>query len=167
MSIDQNADVRAIVDRIAATPGCTVSPPCGLPTIRDDEVLPQDLMEFYLICGGAQLFADADFSIEIVPPKLFVRSNPVVAGVEASDDISDSWYVIACGGSEEVVSIDCSPSRLGRCYDSFWDRHAVAGSCAIVAMSFVELLVELYRSEGEDWYWLQADWHAYRDAYDP
>lgn len=53
-----------------------------------------------------------------------------------------------------MVTIDCSADRLGRCYDSFWDSHGVAGSCSIVALSFTDLLQRLLDNNGDYWYWL-------------
>jgi len=68
-------------------------------------------------------------------------------------------------GPGATVTIDCSPTRLGRCQDGFWDRHAVAGSCPLVALSFAELLERLVEGRGERWYWLRDD-PGYGDAYD-
>lgn len=65
------------------------------------------------------------------------------------------------------MSIDCAAGRLGRCYDSSWDRHGVVGECTVVALSFTELLQRLLNAQGTRWYWLTSEAPAYGDAYDP
>lgn len=158
--------IELIVDRIRRTDGCLVLPPEGLPTVGSQHRLPADLVEFYRLCGGVRLFDDREYPIRIVEPKGFVKSNPQIVGMECPDDISDAWYLVARGGAEEAISIDCHPDRLGRCYDSFWDCHGVAGSCAIVALSFTELLGRLVSAAGGYWYWLVEGGAAHGDAYD-
>jgi len=49
--------VRELVARIAATPDCTVTAPfqrpdLHLPALNLGHVLPEDLREFYDVCGG-------------------------------------------------------------------------------------------------------------------
>ncbi len=157
--------VSRLVTRIRATATCAAAPPAGAPTLRLSDVLPPDLAEFYALCGGASLFVDSTWPMRVVSAQELVRANPVVVGVDSPDDISDHWYIVARGGLE-LVTIDCSPERLGRCHDSFWDRHGVAGSCAVVALSFTELLERLLDSRGEDLGWLVAGTAGHGDAYD-
>ena len=137
-----------------------------MPDVRPAERLPDDLVEFYRVCGGAVLFEQSTYSLRIASPRDFTRANPEIVGAEAPDDISDSWYIVARGGGTEALSIDCHPARLGRCYDSFWDRHGVRGDCAVVAMSFTELLVGLLAAQGRRLYWLHEPGRPYPDAYD-
>lgn len=73
---------------------------------------------------------------------------------------------MARSGAVEAISVDCSPQRLGLCYDSFWDRHGVVGDCAVLARSFTELLQRLFEARGGYWYWLRDDAPNYGDAYD-
>jgi hypothetical protein len=86
--------------------------------------------------------------------------------MEDEADISDNWYRVARQDIQENISIDLHPMRLGRCYDSFWDRHAVRGDSPIVAMTFPELLERLFNQRGEHWYWLEPGYKGYGDAYD-
>lgn len=104
--------------------------------------------------------------MSIVAANGLVGANSEIVGSECPEDVSDSWYIVARGGREEAISIDLHPDRLGRCYDSFWDRHGVAGSCAVVALSFGELLGRLLDAEGEYLYWLVNGGVNYGDAYD-
>lgn len=160
-------EVRRLLEQIAHTAGCTVLPPRGQPILAKSYRPPDDLSEFYGICGGVNFFQHSPYPTRIVGPDELVRSNPEIVGAECPDDISDSWYIVARGGHEEAVSIDCCGERLGRCYDSFWDRHGVAGDCRIIALSFTELTRRLFDGGGGYWYWLVGDEPGYGDAYDP
>ena len=48
-----------IIEKIRNTHNCEILPPMGKPKIREDLMLPQDLQEFYEICGGAKLFQES------------------------------------------------------------------------------------------------------------
>lgn len=159
-------ELQRILDQIARTADCKVAPPRGQPILRKSDRLPDDLTEFYRLCGGVNLFEHSTYPIRIVGPEELVRSNPEIVGTDCPYDISDSWYIVTRGGREEALSIDCSGDRLGRCYDSFWDRHGVAGDCRIVALSFTELMRRLFESRGGYWYWLADGGPGYGDAYD-
>lgn len=159
-------EIQRILEQIRRTPRCAVAPRSQLPVVREEDRLPDDLLEFYTLCGGVRLFEDRDYSIRIVDPGEIVRSNPEIVGFECPEDISDSWYIVARGGREEAISVDCNPKRLGRCYDSFWDRHGVPGACVIVALSFTELLARLLDNQGGYWYWLVDGGPGYGDAYE-
>jgi hypothetical protein len=161
MNIDE------LITQMRATSGCQVFPPQGLPIPQPEYRLPDDLRRFYTLCGGLSLFEKADYALVIVPPARFVLANPVIVGELAGDnDISSSWYIVAEGGNGDYLTIDLSRERLGRCYDSFFDRHAVAGSCPIIARSFTELVTRLYENRGGYWYWLRPDFISLGDAYD-
>lgn len=159
------SELQRLLDQIARTDDCTVAPTRGMPVLRKVDQLPEDLAEFYRIAGGASLFQHSMYPIRLIGPEEFVRANPAIVGCECPDDISDTWYIVARGGREETLTIDCNADRLGRCYDSFWDRHGVAGECRVVALSFTELLQRLYDSGGSYWYWLSDRAPSYGDAY--
>lgn len=158
-------ELQRLLDDMAGTPGCRVSPPSGQPVVRQQERLPGDLEEFYRRCGGVWLFEGSHYEMRIVGPGELIRANPEIVGEECPEDITDSWYIVARGGSEEMLSIDCSPERLGRCYDSFWDTHGMAGNCPVIALSFTELLQRLFENRGAYWYWLGESAPSYGDAY--
>jgi hypothetical protein len=134
--------------------------------VQVGEVVPADLRDFYAACGGADLFIDQPFGIHLRGPDQLVPSNPLVVGVQIAEDRSSSWYAVANDFGGEVISIDLHPARLGRCYDSFSDRHGVAGSCAVVAESFSELVEHLMRARGRHWWWLEPEFKSLGDAYD-
>ncbi len=157
--------VRRILGQIRADSSCRLYLPAGQPKIPEDLSLPEDLRQFYEDCGGASLFMHRDYGMAIVSPPGFVRANPVIVGEESAGDITYDWFLVACA-SEQYISIDLNPERLGRCYDSFWDRHGVAGQCPIIARSFTELLQRLFESKGGRWFWLSKGFQPIGDAYD-
>ncbi len=159
-------EIDALIATIRNLPGCRVYPPKGLPVIREDLILPDDLRTFYGLCGGLSLFENNMYPISIVSPEDFVLANPVIVGELCEYDISSTWYIIATDYDEEKLTIDLSPARLGRCYDSFIDRHGIAGSCPIIATSFTDLLARLLDNKGQHWYWLHSDFESLGDAYD-
>lgn len=154
-----------IVDLIRSTPRCAVKPPAGMPVLAAGQTIPIDVAAFYAVCGGASLFHGEPYSLEIVPPTHFAKANPIIAGVEVPGDPSEDWYIFARNG-EQFVSIDCGSKWNGRCYDSFWDRHAVAGSCPVVARSFSEFVRESLKRGGRGYYWLEHGFESLGDAYD-
>jgi hypothetical protein len=156
--------MKAILNNIGASNACRVHPVAGQPPIGHYE-LPDDLKEFYSYCGGVDLFVDDPYALSIVTPCNFVRANPIIASVESEGDISFDWFIIAQGG-EQYVTIDLNRNRLGRCYDSFWDRHAVRGTSSIVALSFSEFLQRSFEAGGGGWYWLSNSFQSHGDAYD-
>jgi hypothetical protein len=157
--------MQRLLDRIGRTRDCTVVGPRGQPILRNGDRLPEDLAEFYRLAGGVSLFEHSTYPIRVVGPEDLARANLEIVGTDCPDDISDSWYIVARGGREEAITIDCSSERNGRCHDSFWDRHGVAGDCRVVALSFTELLERLFDSGGGYWYWLASDAPSYGDAY--
>lgn len=153
-----------LVEAISDKADCDLKPVGTLPDVGTNK-LPSDLKEFYSIAGGAILFRDSTYPIEIVSPSDFVRSNPIIIGKVCEDDITYDWYVVARDG-EQYVTIDLATPRNGRCYDSFWDSHGVPGSCPIVAQSFSKLLEKLLESEGNELFWLEPQFESLGDAYD-
>ena len=158
--------MEALIERIRSTPGCSVLPPAGPPSVGSGHDLPADLAEFYRLCGGAELFRQALFPVRISTPREFLPSNQVILGERFEDDISDSWHIIAHGGGDEYISIDLDPRRSGRCYDSFHDVHGVAGSDPVIALSFTDLVERLVAAQGGHWYWLEPEFSGLGDAYD-
>jgi hypothetical protein len=90
----------------------------------------------------------------------------VIIGELCEEDITSQWYIIASDGHRDYLTIDLSCQRLGKCYDSFWDRHGVVGECAVIATSFTDLLERLIANNGQHWYWLTEDFTSLGDAYD-
>jgi hypothetical protein len=129
-------------------------------------VLPSDLREFYELCGGVVLFEHASYGSAILPPERCVRANPEIIKEPCEDDISASWYLVMADQNGNYVSVDFHPDRLGRCYESFFDSHGVAGSCPVVALHFESLLRQLLDGRGERWFWMEDGFVGLGDAYD-
>ena len=155
--------IAQLILELREIPNCEVYPQRGVPELSME--IPSDLAEFYHLSGGAALFRGEPYSIEIVRPTQFVRANPIIIREDGEGDISFDWFIVA-RTEEQYITIDLAPGRLGRCYDSFWDRHGVAGECQVVANSFESLLQQLIKSRGGYWYWLEESFHKLGDAYD-
>lgn len=159
--------IRNLLQEISSNKCCDIYPVKGVPEyIEDEDVLPADLLEFYRLCGGADLFTSADFGVSIVSPDQFLPANPIIVGEKCEYDISSHWYIIADIGDGNYLTIDLHPNRLGTCYDSHWDSHGVAGSSTVIAHSFTDLLERLFRSKGDHWYWYRDDFKSLGVAYD-
>jgi len=166
--------MRDLLRRIQTTPSCRVESPVGLPTIRSSLCLPDDVQEFYSLCGGVFLAEHTPYAMALVAPSSFTLANPVVLGniivqaqkLQGEDDISWSWYIMATCGNGEYLVIDLNKERLGRCYDGFHETYGLVGQTPIIARSFTELLTRLYENRGQYWYWLRPDFVSPGDAYD-
>lgn len=159
--------VKELINEIKTWPNCKVYPPTGLPSIDDKKHnLPDDIIEFYKLCGGVTLFESESYASNIVSPDKFVLANPVIVGELCEDDITSEWYIIADDGNGDYITVDLSNERLGRCYDSYWDRHGVVGECPIIATSFTQLLENLVVNKGKQCYWLKDEFVSLGDAYD-
>ncbi len=164
-------DIDRLLQRAAPRPDCSMLPPAGPPQLPEGLTLPSDVAAFYERCGG--LYFDWNIPIGIVGPHRFVPANPVMFDEPVEDDISARWFIVAEADESrpvERITMDLDPARLGRCYNSFWDRHAMPGSSKIVARSFTELLTRLIDFPGEDGeplpYWHGDDFESLGDAYD-
>lgn len=154
--------ITELIRQFQARSDCIVLPPQGPPIISESHVIPEDLHKFYELCGGLELYQQSAFPLSVVPPERVMLANPVIIlGVteeqlmESIDDISWSWYIIAEGHSGQYITIDFSPERLGRCYNSFWELHP--GNSVMVAYSFTDFLTRLAQADGEEWYWDHPD----------
>ena len=140
-------DIQDLVDTIRSLPGCTLQPSLGLPIVCEQHVLPDDLKQFYRLCGGATLYeGEPSDPVEIVPPYKVVLANAIqLVGLDDEEitwyknrqSIIWSWYIIADYGNSNYVAIDLSQERLGQCYDA---NHELYPDCPIIANSFTELL---------------------------
>lgn len=160
------AEIENLVEAVSSLPDCVVRPPSGVPRLGSEFLLPDDFRAFYEICGRAGLFLSQDCAIEIPPPEGVIPSNIAIIGEQYPDDITATWFVIGATPDSEFISIDLSPGRNGRCYDSFHEIHGIVGSDPIIATSFTALFRQLIRAQGEYWYWLQPDFQRLGDAYD-
>ncbi|WP_167280571.1 SMI1/KNR4 family protein [Paenibacillus lupini] len=156
-----------LIEDIKRIEDCKVLPPSNQPILFNyNHILPADLRRFYELCGGITLFESASYAMTIVQPNDFVLANPVIVGELCEYDRSSDWYVIGTDGSSQYITIDLSYGRCGKCYDSFYEVHGVAGSNAIIANSFTDLLRQLLESKGQYLYWVEDDFEALGDAYD-
>lgn len=162
-----------LLTRIRHAPDCEVLAPRGLPVVREEHVIPEDVREWYGLCGGISLYRKQPNRFCIVPPTEIVLANPVLMPglsqellASSAGDISWYWYIIAHDWGGNYLTIDLSRERLGRCYDSFFGYHAMPGYCAVVARSLTELITHLYENQKDGRYWDAPDFVSLGDSYD-
>lgn len=73
-------DIRTLVTKIKALQDCIVYKPTGIPKIENGHVLPNDLIQFYEICGGIDLYNNSEYPIVFLPPEKVMRANPIIIG---------------------------------------------------------------------------------------
>lgn len=159
-------ELEQLIRQIGGTSGCEVMPPAGQPELPSGLALPDDLAAFYALCGGVVLYPGSDYSVRIVGPGEFGSANLAVLGETGFDDRSDLWFAVAVTPDSEYISIDLSPERLGRCYDSFHEVHGIVGESRVVATCFTDLLEHLLTGGGRRWFWLEPEFQDLGDAYD-
>lgn len=159
-------NINDLIDEIKKDKNCIVLKKQGIPKVYENHMLPSDLNKFYQLCGGMSLFKESEYGMDILSPEKFVLANPIIVGELCEEDISSEWYTICEDSSGNFITIDLNTKRIGKCYDSFWDRHGVVGECAIIANSFTELVDKLYRNRGKSLFWLDDDFLYLGDAYD-
>ena len=164
-------EIEQILKLIEETEGCTLRPKFDthLPT----KELPDDLKYFFSKCDGADLFLNKTYGISIVGQSDFKNANITfypsddVIWEELDGDISNDWYIIAQEQAQsQFITIDLNSERFGNCYDSFLEIHADPDFSPVIAESFSDLLLNLLKSKGENWYWNEENFESLGSAYE-
>jgi len=167
--------ISELIQKISNTPGCKVLPPTVIPDQLSIK-LPEDVIEFYTLCGGVCLYDNAPYFSRIVSPNEFASANRIILGDEIIDNeiekgtydqqISKEWYIIADLYNSDYIVIDMNEERKGKCYQAFWETYPEEDNTPIISLSFTELLIKLINNKGEYWFFLEDDFESYGDAYD-
>jgi len=84
--------IKSIIEIIKSDGGCQVLPVSGaLPLLPNaDMAYPNDLVEFYSLCGGVILFraGRSNISFKILPAGEVLQTNMLIVGEPCEDDIS-------------------------------------------------------------------------------
>lgn len=155
-----------LLTTISADAACRVRPPEGEPRLEPEHALPEDVSQFYQLCGGVDLFPDNEYPVFVLPPGEVALADPVIVGQRVEDERSDSWYLVAHDSNGDYLTLDCGRERAGRCYDSFHETYDLVGQTPVIARSFTELLTRCYDTRGGYPYWLRAGFVSLGDAYD-
>lgn len=105
-----------IVEQARTHLRCTVLPPDSrVVARREDAHVPNDVAQFYALCGGVELFAGHPGELTILPADEVVPANLVVVGDAGdNDEVSRSAYLIARTSNGDFLSVDLSAARNGR-----------------------------------------------------
>jgi antitoxin YokJ len=167
--------IKELIEIIASKKNCVVHTPAGLPKVGNNFNLPEDVIEFYTLCGGVELYNDSDFPYTVLPPNKVKPSTPIIFGAEgmnefkrdlAGDDPTNNFFTIVEDDNGDYLVLDLDSERLGFCYDAFHENYGSPGDMPVIALDFTELLTRLVENEGKDIYWLDGDFNPYGDAYD-
>ncbi|AWX57709.1 hypothetical protein AB432_022900 [Brevibacillus brevis] len=82
-------NIKEMIDKIKGFDNCIIHPSIGLPKIEDPHILPDDVKEFYELCGGIELFKDEDFGVDIVSPNTDLMNRLIETKGEG---ITWYWY---------------------------------------------------------------------------
>ncbi len=159
-------NIESVLEIISNTKDCKVLKREKAIAVELEYALPEDLKYYLENYSSIIIFETAEYPFKIVNLDEFKRANPIIVGQDVEDDISHNWFIVATDDGSQYITIDLAPERLGKCYDSFWDIHGLAGDEPVVANSFTELLQRLYENKGEYIYWLKDDFQSLGDAYD-
>ncbi len=160
-------EIEHVLKEIRGNDNFQVKEPCGLPVISGNHEMPEDIKRFYSLCGGIECYVNyGGFPIKILEPTKVRLSNLVILGELYDDDLSSSWYTIVDAEDGNYVSIDFNSNRMGICYESFEYSHALKNNCPIIAKSFTELLLNIYKYSGDYFFWKEENAEDYGDAYD-
>ncbi|MFF4810022.1 SMI1/KNR4 family protein [Micromonospora chersina] len=168
-------ELRDLLDRITRTHGCCVLPQAGGAVADRGHRIPDDLREFYKLCGGAWLFRDGPHQWRVCGPDDLVPASPRLLTeaiareieTEAPEDLTNGCYIMADGGGEATdphVVIDLHPTRSGHCYLVSWDTYGLVGEMPIVATSVPELLGWLLSTDGANPTFAPTQGDAYDQA---
>ncbi len=161
-----------LLESIRKDGNCRVFPPKN--SIHLQKNIPDDLKQFYQLTDGISLFEDKSYNVSIVGRGDFIPINKKLFLFESEDqeerdknEVSSAWFLIAKNESlDQYISIDLTKERFGQCYDSFSETHSLVGNSQIIAKNFTQLLNMLYKSGGENWFWLGENFEYLGDAYD-
>ncbi|WP_299432247.1 SMI1/KNR4 family protein [uncultured Aquimarina sp.] len=149
---------------------------CSLLSKKKEEInnlnLPEDLKFYFENYKELNLFLDEPYGSKIVGIDNFKNANKAfypegdVIWEELEGDISNDWFIIGENiEMSQYITIDLNKERIGRCYDSFYEIHADPDFSPIIALSFTELLKNLYSSKGKELYWNEPTFESLGIAY--
>ncbi|MCE3225719.1 MAG: hypothetical protein K0S32_270 [Bacteroidetes bacterium] len=167
--------IKELIEIIASKKNCVVLTPSGLPKVGKNYSLPKDVIEFYTLCGGVELYTDSDFPYSVVPPDRVKPATPIIFGAQGMEefkrdipqgDPTNHFFTIVEDDNGDYLVIDLEEERHGFCLDAFHENYGLQGDMPIIALDFTELLTRLLENEGKHMYWLESDFISYGDAYD-
>jgi hypothetical protein len=145
--------IREVLHQLVSRSDCEVLPFSGMPALNQGDVLPEQLAEFYKLCGGIRIkrFNDCFYSWYVSKPTDFRAAVGVIHQGEMSDSErafwsahwANSFYVVAeTEGSGEVIVTSCGDRFRGL----YFDGHRETFGCdkmPVIAQSLAELIVLL------------------------
>jgi hypothetical protein len=155
------SSIREVLTTLRESNRVRIHPPAGQPKWPTGVVPPQEVAEFYALCGGIEFLDDEDQKYaryRILAPSKVTDIGTATCLEAATEPPLSEWFAIGEDDNSESAAIDVAPQRSGQCYDVFHETWADPASASIVATSFAEFLERLFR-RGKA-YWFDDDFVA-------
>lgn len=134
-----------------------VHPSSGQPRLPPGVSIPEELQQYFDLCGGLELFLDAEYPSTVYGPASFVQAHPVLLAPLTLSEIESNiprsepswnWHLIADAGTQnESVVVHVDGPHAGRCYSGFWETYPQ--DSPVLARSFATFLHALVMDEGQ------------------
>jgi len=148
-------DIERIIGRLRESDLVRIHPPAGQPVFPEGIEAPNELTEFYSLCGGVDFLHAKSRSYaeyRVLPPAEVVDIGTATCLEAATELPLSCWFAVGEDDNGEHAAIDLHRSRLGQCYDvfheSFWDP----ASATIIAATFAEFLEKLFARGKSYWF---------------
>jgi antitoxin YokJ len=155
--------VESFLRRVKEADDCRILPPTTEFRLPERASVLTDMVDFYQQCDGIEMFTSQAYTYRIFNLKEIGDLNREIHGECICGDtvISDSWIFIAEDNNGEQIAIDTELKRAGRVYDlSFGNDYQ------IIALSFLDLVEQLFDNRGGYPYWLEESFKTLGDACD-
>jgi hypothetical protein len=97
------SEISALVEAIRRENGCTVAPPSGRAIATIGRAIPEDLREFYRLCG-VEIFSGLNFPWRISGPDLLLPTTIEGIGDQVANDITGRPQWVSAPRMNQVTS---------------------------------------------------------------
>jgi len=158
--------ISSLIKQIENDSRCEVYKSQGVPSPIEGVEIPEDLKEFYSLCGGLVLFEGSKYQWNILSVEEIKNAQDVIREGEPEIKELKSFVTIAEDGNGDFLAISISGSNVGQVVDAFHETFGDIGDTTVIALSFTEFLTKLYRNGGNYPYWLEDHENVYRDWFE-
>jgi antitoxin YokJ len=149
--------IEELLEAISSDGRCVVKPSIGLPKINPSILLPQEIIDFYSLCGGIEFFTDEDYCCFINSPNDFTFANGVALRELSESDVLDafgadhfswSWYYFAHFDTlDDIIAVSVQGDDVLSCYDCYWSSYP--NKNRKISSSVSEMIEKIYLSGGK------------------
>lgn len=172
--------MKVLIERFSKRADCKVLPPifCERLDETTDCDLPNELIEFYNLCGGIEISPEsASDDAIILPPEEFKQADPIIAneemieiwkeaGIYESFKSKDCFVFVDIGNGNYIV-VDLNKEHFQNVYLANWENYPNLGDVPVLANSiseFLNLLI-LGLENSNDFFWEADDFTPIKMAF--